>query len=195
MTLGEKIKYNRNKLKLSQEQLAEKCGLSRNAIYNYENNKRTPTISILMTIAESLSIPPTELIDSLDDNKHIYKNKISINDAVSQNIKNTLIKEDLQEESYNSTISQFYDKYFFKLFNWKTINMQPKEYFEFILSISPIHDIEYLTAEDISELSLMFSRFLSLKSCERSTLNEHEKIVPGSSKKYEENNFLNNGSK
>lgn len=39
MTLGEKIKFYRTKLNLSQEELAHKCKLSRNAIYNYENDK------------------------------------------------------------------------------------------------------------------------------------------------------------
>ena len=65
MTLGEKIKFNRNKLNLSQEDLANKCNLSRNAIYNYENNKRTPTISTLISIAEILDIPPSDLIDDI----------------------------------------------------------------------------------------------------------------------------------
>ena len=50
MILGEKIKFYRNKLNLSQEELGNKCNLSRNAIYNYENNKRTPTIAILLKI-------------------------------------------------------------------------------------------------------------------------------------------------
>lgn len=195
MTLGEKIKHNRNKLKLSQEQLAAKCGLSRNAIYNYENDRRTPTISILITIAENLSIPLNELVDNLDNDEEIYKNKLSINDAVSHNIKNTINNNNKQSESYEDEMCELYNKHFFELFNWKTINMQPKEYFEYMLSISPIHDIDFLTAQDISELAVMFSRFLLLKACERNTLNDNEKIVPGSSEKYEKNNFLNNGSK
>ena len=39
MTVGQNIKYFRKKLKLTQEQLAKNSGLSRNAIYNYENGR------------------------------------------------------------------------------------------------------------------------------------------------------------
>lgn len=39
MILGKEIRFYRNKLNLSQEELAKKCNLSRNAIYNYEKIK------------------------------------------------------------------------------------------------------------------------------------------------------------
>lgn len=51
-----KIKFYRNELNLSQEQLANKCNLSGNSIYNYENNKRIPTILTLKVIAENSNI-------------------------------------------------------------------------------------------------------------------------------------------
>lgn len=69
MILGEKIKFYRNKLNLSQEELAKKCNLSRNAIYNYEKNKRTPTISVLITISKALNISPTDLLDTSNTGK------------------------------------------------------------------------------------------------------------------------------
>jgi transcriptional regulator with XRE-family HTH domain len=69
MTLGEKIKFYRKKLNLSQEELAKKCNLSRNAIYNYEKNKRTPTIPILITISKALNISPTDLLDTNNTGK------------------------------------------------------------------------------------------------------------------------------
>lgn len=62
MNLGEKIKYYRNQLNLSQEQLAQKSELSRNAIYNYENDKRVPTMDILIKISNALDVDIEELI-------------------------------------------------------------------------------------------------------------------------------------
>ena len=62
MNLGEKIKYYRNQLHLSQEQLGEKSSLSRNAIYNYENNKRIPTMDTLNKIAIALDVDIENLI-------------------------------------------------------------------------------------------------------------------------------------
>lgn len=68
MNLGERIKFFRKKLNLSQEEFGKKCGLSRNAIYNYENNKRKPTIETLEKIAKALDIQLTDLIsNNLDD--------------------------------------------------------------------------------------------------------------------------------
>lgn len=196
MTLGEKIKFNRNKLNLSQEDLANKCNLSRNAIYNYENNKRTPTISTLISIAEILDIPPSELIDDIDNpTTNIYADKIEMNEAIECYIDITENADNSISKQHESDIKEQYEKYFFKLFNWKTINMQPKEYFKFILSISPLDTVNHLTECDLDELSVMFSRFVSLKSYERNALSESEKIVPGSSKNYEKNNFLSNYTK
>lgn len=196
MTLGEKIKFNRNKLNLSQEDLANKCNLSRNAIYNYENNKRTPTISTLISIAEILDIPPSDLIDDIDNpTTNIYADKIGMNEAIDYYIDITENAANSINKQHELAMKEQYEKYFFKLFNWKTINMQPKEYFKFILSISPLDMVNHLTECDLNELSVMFSRFVSLKSYERNALSESEKIVPGSSKNYEKNNFLTNHTK
>ncbi|MBV4441514.1 helix-turn-helix domain-containing protein [Clostridium tyrobutyricum] len=62
--LGEKIKYYRKNLKLTQEQLAQKSGLSRNAIYNYENNRRSPDMETLNKIAKALDTNVYNLIDN-----------------------------------------------------------------------------------------------------------------------------------
>lgn len=196
MTLGEKIKFNRNKLNLSQEDLANKCNLSRNAIYNYENNKRTPTISTLISIAEILDISPSDLIDDIDNpTTNIYADKIEMNEAIKHYIDITANADNSISKQHELDMKEQYEKYFFKLFNWKTIDLQPKEYFKFILSISPLDTVNHLTECDLDELSVMFSRFVSLKSYERNALSESEKIVPGSSKNYEKNNFLINHTK
>lgn len=55
MTLGEQIKKRRNELKITQDELAEKCGLSsKRVIYDYETGRISPSIGTLKKIAESL---------------------------------------------------------------------------------------------------------------------------------------------
>ena len=68
MTLGNNIKKYRKMLKLSQEGLAKKSNLHRNAIYNYENNKRQPSIFTLNKIAAALGVTVNDLIknDTID---------------------------------------------------------------------------------------------------------------------------------
>ena len=62
MTLGNNIKKYRKMLKLSQEDLAKKSNLYRNSIYNYENNKRQPSIENLNKIATALGVTVNDLI-------------------------------------------------------------------------------------------------------------------------------------
>lgn len=56
MNIGDEIKKLRKEKKLTQSELAEKCNLSKNAIWNYENNKRNPTVNTLNKIGEVLGI-------------------------------------------------------------------------------------------------------------------------------------------
>ena len=73
MTLGNNIKKYRKMFKLSQEDLAKKSNLSRNAIYNYENNKRQPSIFTLNKIAAALDVSVYELIET----------KVALNDYLA----------------------------------------------------------------------------------------------------------------
>ena len=194
MILGEKIKFYRNKLNLSQEELGNKCNLSRNAIYNYENNKRTPTIAILLKIAENLDMSVSDLLDNSNE-VNPYANKLELLKSIDKDIKNTIDVEKEKSNQYELVMNELYEKYFFDLFNWKTIKMKPHDYFKFVLSLCPLHEIENFTEEDLNELSILFNRFITLKSHERNSINENEKIIPGNSKHYEKNNFLTTTTK
>ncbi|AWK52533.1 XRE family transcriptional regulator [Clostridium beijerinckii] len=193
MTLGEKIKLHRTKLNLSQEELANKCGLSRNAIYNYENNKRTPTISMLQVIAHNLNLYVSDLLED-STNTH-YSNKLGILNALDKEISNTLNSEKEKCDVYEFEMKALYEKHFFDLFYWKTSRMQPQDYFKFILSLSSFSESDHITEEDMEELSILFYRLTTLKACERDSLNEMEKMTPGNSKKYEKNRFVTTSTK
>ena len=54
--------------------------------------------------------------------------------------------------------------------------MDNKTFFKFILSMSTNDSIAFLTDEDIEELAIIFSRLVSLKSAERETINNTNKI-------------------
>jgi len=194
MVLGEKIKFYRKKLNLSQEEFGIKCNLSRNAIYNYENNKRTPTIEILLKIAEILDMSASDLLDT-SDNVNLYENKLELLKSIDKDIKNTIDVEDETSNTYELEMNELYKKYFFDLFNWRTIKMKPHEYFKFILSLCPLDEINNFTEEDLHELSILFYRFVTLKSHERNIINDHEQIVPCNTKHYEKNNFLTTNTK
>lgn len=70
MNVGKNIKMYRKKHGFTQEELGKLSELSKNAIYNYENNKRVPTVDVLKRIAKALDVQLTDLIS--DDSNNIY---------------------------------------------------------------------------------------------------------------------------
>ena len=55
------IRNKRKELGLSQEELAKKCGVSRQTVNAIENNKYDPTLALAFCLAKELQIPVDEL--------------------------------------------------------------------------------------------------------------------------------------
>ena len=62
MRLGERLKEYRNQEGLSQEQLAEKLNISRQAVTKWENDKGIPDIDNLIVISDELNLSLDELL-------------------------------------------------------------------------------------------------------------------------------------
>uniref|UniRef100_UPI0040564BEC helix-turn-helix domain-containing protein n=1 Tax=Acetatifactor sp. TaxID=1872090 RepID=UPI0040564BEC len=62
MTLGERIKRYRHMQGLSQEELAEKLNVSRQAITKWENNNGVPDIDNLIALSKIMGISLDELV-------------------------------------------------------------------------------------------------------------------------------------
>ena len=61
MTLGNKIMTLRAAARISQEELAQKCAVSRQTINAIENNKYDPTLSLAFRLARELELTVDEL--------------------------------------------------------------------------------------------------------------------------------------
>ena len=55
------IRQKRKELHLSQEELAKKCGVSRQTVNAIENNKYDPTLSLAFRLAKELALTVDEL--------------------------------------------------------------------------------------------------------------------------------------
>ena len=55
------IRNRRKELGLSQEELAKKCGVSRQTVNAIENNKYDPTLSLAFNLAKELQLAVDEL--------------------------------------------------------------------------------------------------------------------------------------
>ena len=76
--LGEKIKELRTQKNLSQQQLADMMFVTRKAIGNWENGKRTPDASMIQRLAKSLDVEVMVLLEaqhrvpkSSEDQRHV----------------------------------------------------------------------------------------------------------------------------
>ena len=56
MSIGSRIKERRTELHITQEQLAEKIGVTKGAIANYENEVSTPKIGLMYKLLDVLDI-------------------------------------------------------------------------------------------------------------------------------------------
>lgn len=79
MTLGEKISSLRKNKGLSQEMLAEKCGISLRTVQRIENNKSIPRPFTLKVIADALSIHIEQLVSNPNSEIHDESSLSKIN--------------------------------------------------------------------------------------------------------------------
>ena len=60
--IGEKLKEARTKRLLTQEELAEKAGVSAATVVNVERNNQEPHFRTIRKFAKALDVDPTELL-------------------------------------------------------------------------------------------------------------------------------------
>jgi transcriptional regulator with XRE-family HTH domain len=61
--LGKNLRAARNKLGLTQEQVAERSGVQAGEISRIERGKRDPKVSTLEKLAAAVELPPGRLLD------------------------------------------------------------------------------------------------------------------------------------
>ncbi len=72
-TLGERIKYHRKRLGLTQEELAQRMGVSAQAVSKWENSLSSPDISILPELAEVFGISLDELLGRVESGSKVHE--------------------------------------------------------------------------------------------------------------------------
>lgn len=94
--IGQRIRNYRLEQKISQEELAEKCGLHATYIGQIERGEKNATIESISKIAFGLSVPMSTLFEMLDscgsDNKPNYPlSAYELVQSVPENIQKKLI--------------------------------------------------------------------------------------------------------
>lgn len=102
MSTGSRIKEIRKKNKLTQDELAKKVGISKNGLWNYENDKREISIELIQKIADTFNVPLSDLIEEENPirktQKEIEKLKSIIFDLTIKSAEQTNIFDSLLNE-------------------------------------------------------------------------------------------------
>ena len=78
LALGKRIKEARNKLKLTQEALAEKANISNVYLGEIERGTKIPSVPVLVDLAQALNVSADYLLlDSLNSANTIINNEIT----------------------------------------------------------------------------------------------------------------------
>ncbi|MCC0707302.1 helix-turn-helix domain-containing protein [Clostridioides sp. ES-S-0190-01] len=108
MAIGEDIKKLRKSKGLTQQELAEKANISKNAIYNYENNKSIPNAKILKKIMNALEVVPDEITIDIKGLEEFFNKINNINSELedcekisSFTINKNKMSHFLQEDKYS----------------------------------------------------------------------------------------------
>ena len=107
--VGQKVERQRREAKLSQTQLAQRCGLARGSIANIESGNQRPTLHTLWSLADALEVDMRSLLPSRDEflKSEVYTatSKITgwLEDEAgkSQNQVNSFIAESLEKGGPN----------------------------------------------------------------------------------------------
>ena len=65
--VGQKVERQRREAKLSQTQLAQRCGLARGSIANIESGNQRPTLHTLWSLADALKVDMRSFLPSRDE--------------------------------------------------------------------------------------------------------------------------------
>ena len=65
--IGQKLERQRREARLTQTQLAQRCGLARGSIANIESGNQHPTLHTLWSIADALNIDIPALVPTRDE--------------------------------------------------------------------------------------------------------------------------------
>jgi transcriptional regulator with XRE-family HTH domain len=95
-SIGQQLKTLRQSQKMTQQTVADKVGITRATLSNYEIDRRTPDLKTLRKLAECFGVgldyfgiaPADEILDLLARAKDVFEN-----DRISEERKNELFEE------------------------------------------------------------------------------------------------------
>ncbi|MBQ9562383.1 MAG: helix-turn-helix domain-containing protein [Lachnospiraceae bacterium] len=110
MELGKKIRQLRFKANLTQEQLAEKLGISAQSVSKWENGATMPDITTLPLLAETFGVTIDDLFDlTVEQRFNRMENRMDLEDDLPQDVfleYEAFLKSQLGDETYKKRATE-----------------------------------------------------------------------------------------
>jgi len=90
--LGILVRKNRDRLKLTQETLAERVGLSRTSITNIESGRQKILLHHLFLLAEALSVSPQALLPTIQPKNQVEQIEQTLPKYLSRKDKELILR-------------------------------------------------------------------------------------------------------
>ena len=95
MNIGQAIVTIRKARKMTQKQLAERCGMSQNALVDLEKNRSRPAMATLKKLQEALGVPQSYIMLYSIEDCDIPEDKLKTAKQLLEPLREYLLKEDL----------------------------------------------------------------------------------------------------
>lgn len=168
MTVGERIKAARKQAGLTQKELAERLGLSFQAIAQWENNLRKPKLETLQKIAAALEVPIYELMEMTEEqakllevsyNMERVKDNLAHTDIskfhpdLQKRIPSTLVELEGRVQAYRQVVLDLYkgeDKQEIALYFSKLNDEGISRLWDYLKYLSTVPEYQLETSEEAS---------------------------------------------
>lgn len=162
MSVGNNITMLRKKAKMTQEQLAEKCNVSRQAVAKWETGESEPTIERLIMLSDVFQITIDELIK--DNENQIRVEKLidnDVNERVFHDVQRTICNLsaiwDFRMESQKGNVAdlQYCMWNLYWIMSHKYVDADRKIYDKYLLSNTTKNEREQYTKALIGEFDFL----------------------------------------
>ncbi|WP_370835538.1 helix-turn-helix domain-containing protein [Clostridium tertium] len=184
MELNERIKYYRNRIPMTQRELADKASISLRALLNYEKGVRTPSLEVLIKISKALDVQVTDLDPNIpiwkefDEKFNVERLAKDVKEIVNLNKNHQKILKEFTEEMKNESNVE-------DIIKSKSMKDIDKEYNELkIKQNSFLHKLEFFARamrefneferDIIGELTEMYSNMIYDKRYDVNNLDEEQ---------------------
>ncbi len=148
VTIGERVRYLRNKIGLRQKEFAEKSGISRSLLSMIETDKRMPSNTVMKILSTHLEVSEYYLLTGIEDKNHLAFEELGLSNESISILKKENKREGLHYKQKAIDLLLSYSPLLLLIYVYLTTDYHRIETVERILSPEDIERFDRLSILD-----------------------------------------------